>query len=206
MERFLRNMGLYAGILASAILLLGTVGFGVPFGINFFVAVVVFVGLYLLGSFWLEIAISRESHGMTIEALRRTIRQGRDRVDEIRKLASGMKARELRGQLERICALASQIFDNFNEDPADIAKASRFLLYLNRFLPLIERYARVSATQEGRELLQHSQDDREFGELLNTVEQSFRQGFQNYLQNDVVEMRTLGRVLKKMMTVAEIGK
>jgi hypothetical protein len=79
-------------------------------------------------------------------------------------------------------------------------------LYLDRFLPLIERYVRLSSTPEGRQVLKKSSEDEGFVELLDVVEQGFSNGFQNYLENDVVELRTLSRVMKKMMNVAEIGK
>ena len=165
-----------------------------------------FLGLYLIGSHNTDRQITREARNMTGASMQKCIAMGLQNVKQIRRMAYQVREDAIRMQLVRICDLADRIFHNFEQDPSDAAKASRFLLYLDRFLPLIERYARLSATREGRLLLERSGDEAEFRMMLNTVEQGFTQGFENYLQNDVIELRTFGRVLKKMMDVAEIGK
>ena len=134
------------------------------------------------------------------------IERGQATADGIRALAPNVEDGIARIRLLRICDLAERIFSNFEDDPSDLAKAGRFLMYLDRFLPLVERYARLCSTPEGRELLKEEYGDQEFHELLQTAEQSFSQGFKNYLSNDVVEMKAFGRVLKRMMDVAEVGK
>ncbi|THB66851.1 MAG: hypothetical protein D6E12_09720 [Desulfovibrio sp.] len=131
---------------------------------------------------------------------------GKARVEAILKAEPKVPSGEARIRLLRICALAERIFDNFEDDPGDLAKAGRFLMYLDRFLPLVERYARLSSTPEGRELLSEEYNEDEFHELLETAEEGFSKGFKNYLANDVVEMKFFGKVLKRMMDVAEVGK
>lgn len=114
-----------------------------------------------------------------------------------------MVQKEIQEQVIRICDMGERIFNQLEAEPSDILRSGRLLLYLSRLLPLIEKYARVSSTRTGREMLGR---DKEFLEVLNAVEQGFEQGFKNYLEKDVVEIKTVGRILKKMMNVAEIGK
>lgn len=206
MQMILKNVELWAGGVSAAALLVGTLVVHAPVWLSLVVAVCLFIGFCMLGSYWTDIQIQYEATLMTVESVQTKIRKGLENVGDIRNQAKNINGVKIKDQLIRICNVAHRIFKNFEEDSSDVAKASRFLLYLDRFLPLIERYARLSSTPEGRQLLKRSSDDKEFRELLNVVERGFTNGFQNYLENDVVELRTLSRVMKKMMNVAEIGK
>ncbi len=202
---FVRNTGLIAGGAGGAALLAGVIIVGAPFWAGVIVGAAIFGGVYMLGSYWIDLSVNRQAASMSTGAILQRIMTNLQKVQAIRQLADSIPEKDVRDQIHRICDMATRIFHNFQQDPGDIDKASRFLLYLDRFLPLIEKYARLSSTPAGRDLLQQSGDDAEFREVLKTVEQGFTQGFQNYLANDVVELRTYGRVLKKMMHVAEIG-
>ena len=206
MHLILKNVEIWAGGLSAVALLVGTLIVHAPLWLSLVVAVCLFIGFYLLGSYWTDIQIQYEATLMTVESMQTKISKGLINVIEIRDLASNIEELDIKDQVIRICDVAYRIFKNFEEDPSDVAKASRFLLYLDRFLPLIERYVRLSSTPEGRQLLAKSSEDEEFVGLLDVVEQGFTNGFQNYLENDVVELRTLSRVMKKMMNVAEIGR
>lgn len=206
MSFLLRNIEITAALAGAAAMLAGVLGVGAPWWAGVAAGVLVFAGVWLLGSSWTDMRIRSEASGLSVQAMLQRIRQGRKKVAAIQEHAKGVPDKDVRERLFRVCTLADRIFANFEDDSQDIAKASRFLLYLDRFLPLIEKYARLSSTSQGRELLQRSGDDVEFRELLQVVEEGFSKGFQNYLENDVIELRTFGRVLKKMIHVAEIGK
>jgi len=206
MQMVVKNVELWAGGISAVALLVGTLIVHAPIWLSLVVAVCLFVGIYLLGSYWTDIQIQYEATLMTVESMQSKISKGLMNVIAIRNQASNIEEVKIKDQIIRICDVAYRIFKNFEEDPSDVAKASRFLLYLDRFLPLIERYVRLSSTSEGRQVLEKSSEDEEFVELLDVVEHGFTNGFQNYLENDVVELRTLSRVMKKMMNVAEIGK
>lgn len=205
MSWLLRNIELAAAVIGACVMLAGVLLVSAPWWASVLVGLFVFAGIWLLGSSQ-DMRIKGEAAGLSQQDMLRRIKQARKKVVAIQDLAGGVPDQDVRARLLRVCSLSDRIFKNFEDDPDDIAKASRFLLYLDRFLPLIEKYARLSATPQGRELLKKSGDDEEFKELLRVVEEGFAKGFQNYLQNDVVELRTFGRVLKKMIHVAEIGK
>lgn len=200
------NRFLLAGVLSALSLLAGVFLMGAPFWAALLVAVCLFGGVSLVGSSALDAEIAKAARKLGPESMRAKIREGRAKVAELTDVARTMADTAARERVLRVAAMAERIFDNFEEDPADAAKAGRFLLYLDRFLPLVARYARLSATPEGRELLKERSDDEEFYKLLEVAEESFAQGYKNYLENDVVEMRTFGRVLRKMMDVAEVGR
>ena len=206
MQMIIKNVELWAGGISAVALLVGTLIVHAPVWLSLVVAVCLFIGFYLLGSYWTDIQIQYEATLMTVESMQTKISKGLMNVIEIRNQASNIEEVKIKDQIIRICEVAYRIFKNFEKDSSDVAKASRFLLYLDRFLPLIERYVRLSSTPEGRQVLKKSSEDEGFVELLDVVEQGFSNGFQNYLENDVVELRTLSRVMKKMMNVAEIGK
>ena len=202
-QRFLENFEIASGAAAAVALLAGTFIIHAPIWASVTVAAALFAGLYLIGSFWTEIQIEREAGQMTLRGIASKIGEGREMLSAIRRLSSKMIQKEIQEQVIRICDMGERIFNQLEAEPSDILRSSRLLLYLSRLLPLIEKYARVSSTRTGREMLGR---DKEFLEVLNAVEQGFEQGFKNYLEKDVVEIKTVGRILKKMMNVAEIGK
>lgn len=206
MRMILKNYEFFAGLLAAVALLIGVFGVKAPIWLSLVVAGVLFAGLFLIGSYQHELSVEQEARKLTTHQMKDKIDAGQGELARIREHIPRMAPPELKAKVAHICELADQIFDNFQADPSDQARASRFLLYLSRFLPLIERYARLSSTAAGRELLQKTGDDQEFRTLLDRVEEGFTKGLQNYLREDAAQMRTFGRVLKRMMDVAEIGK
>jgi len=205
MNWILRNIEIAAAMAGSVVMLAGVLLVGAPWWGSVLVGAAVFAGIWLLGSSQ-DMRIKGEAAGLSSRDMLARIKTSRKKLEVIQGFARDVPDQEVRRRLLAVCSLSDRIFRNFEDDPQDIAKASRFLLYLDRFLPLIEKYARLSATPQGRELLARSGDDQEFRELLQAVEEGFAKGFQNYLENDVVELRTFGRVLKRMIHVAEIGK
>ncbi|THB66852.1 MAG: hypothetical protein D6E12_09725 [Desulfovibrio sp.] len=206
MNFLIKNKEIVAGAAGAAALLFGVGVVNAPLWLSFFIGLSLFAGLFLIGSYWWEFQLAQEARALTNVSMQDKVKAGATKVVAIRDLAETIQNPDVQAKVRNICDLADRIFANFEHDPSDLAKAGRFLLYLDRFLPLLERYARLSATPEGRELLAKRSDDEEFFALLDVAEKSFTSGFQNYLENDVVEMRTFGRVLKKMMDVAEVGK
>lgn len=206
MNIIVRNIEIIAAMTTAGFLLLGHFVIRLPLWVNLPVSGALFLGFYLIGSSWFEIQFNREAGNLTAEVLRNKVGTGMQKVSTIRGLANSIADSQVKNKILGIAELSDRMLRNFAQNPGDLGQAGRFLLYLDKFLPLIERYARLSGTPEGRELLLKTSDDAEFWELLHTAEESFTENFQSYLQNDAVELRTLGRTLKKMMNVPQIGK
>lgn len=200
---FIKHYEIWSGLIAASILLVGVFVLQTPLWLNFVVAISLFAGLFMIGSFWIELQIGREANRMTQESMADKILKGKKKLGEIRKISTTINQPLIHQQIGRICDLGDRIFKGFDEEPHAVSGASRFLLYIDRILPYVEKYAKVSSTRTGTEMIKK---DGEILEVLNSLEQGFEQGFKNYLEKDVVELKTVGRVLKKMMSVAEIGK
>ncbi|MBF0379055.1 MAG: 5-bromo-4-chloroindolyl phosphate hydrolysis family protein [Desulfamplus sp.] len=200
---FIKHYEIWSGLIAASILLFGVFVLQTPLWLNFVVAISLFAGLFMIGSFWIELQIGQEAKKMTQESMSDKILKGKKKLNEIRAISKTIHQPTIRQQIVRICDLGDRIFKGFDEEPHAVSGASRFLLYIDRILPYVEKYAKVSSTRTGTEMIKK---DGEILEVLNSLEQGFEQGFKNYLEKDVVELKTVGRVLKKMMSVAEIGK
>ncbi len=200
---FVKHYEIWSGAAAAGILLLSVFILHIPLWISLLITVAIFAGLFMIGSFWTELQIEREANRMTQEIMADKILEGKKKLLEIRKIAENINQTDIRNQINRICDLGTRIFKNFDENLPAFSGASRFLLYIDRILPYMEKYAKVSSSRTGKEMLR---SDSEIMEVLNSLEQGFEQGFKNYLEKDVVELKTVGRILKKMMNVAEIGK
>lgn len=200
---FIKHYEIWSGFIAASVLLIGVFVLQTPLWLNFVIAISLFSGLFMVGSFWIEFQIGREANRMTEEGMVDKILKGKKKLHEIREISKVIHQIAIRQQIVRICDLGERIFKSFDEEPHAVSGVSRFLLYIDRILPYIEKYAKVSSTRTGTEMIGK---DGEILDVLNSLEQGFEQGFKNYLEKDVVELKTVGRILKKMMNVAEIGK
>jgi 5-bromo-4-chloroindolyl phosphate hydrolysis protein len=206
MKVFAKHYELISGVVSGATLMTLSLGFGTPIWMSLLASGLLFGGMSLIGSNSRELQLAREAINMNQNVLDAKIKVGRKMVSNLKKLSRKIDDRQVRDKLNKICDLADNIFDNFDDDETDVTKAGRFLLYLERFLPVIEGYARLSSTPEGRRSLAEMYEEGEFLNFLDTMEKGFSKGFQNYLRNDVVELKTVSRVLEKMIGAAEIGK
>jgi len=206
MRFIINNAQILSGIIAGAIIILMTVLFDTPVAESFALGLMVYIGLWFLRSYGKSKYKPKLVEEMAGYNIQDKIDSGFIKLQNIKELNKKIKDKELRTKINDICNTAKKIFESFDQDEEDAKMASRFLLYLDRFLMAVERYVSISSTEEGREVITDSGDKKEFIELIDTADEAFKSGFKNYLENDVIELRTLSRVLKKMMDNAEIGK
>jgi len=206
MNFLINNAELIGGLFTGAIILLLTIIFGAPLYISIPVGLTVFLGFWLIRSYRIDLLISQEAASMNSSHVMEKIKLGQKKLQNIRNISENITDNNIRSRILKICDTVEKIFSNFEQDETDIARASRFLLYLDRFLITVDQYANLSATEEGRELLSDEGHKEDFCDLLDVAEKAFKSGFKNYLENDAMEFRTVSRVLKKMMETAEIGR
>ncbi len=201
-----QNAFMVAGVTAAAAMLLCHFVLNLPVWIGVPAGLLLGAGLYIFGRGGMDERIRRQSSGLTMLDAEVRADASRDLVQRIRAAAADTPDKEASRLLRSLADLADRVLDNFKDDPGDLRKSSRFILYLEKLLPMAERYARLAATPEGRELLRERGEDKAFLDALSKAEEAFAQGYKNYLENDVVELGRLGRVMTRMMDVAEIGK
>ena len=136
--------------------------------------------------------------------MRDKLDQDRQKIVQIRELCVNINDEPVRRRILTICGLAEGIFDNLSQNPSPEQAMGRFFLYLERTVRVVEEYSRISADPLGRRLLRD--EEKEFLRLLDQAEEAFKTGYKNILHNRIVEFRTMGRVLGRMMEIAEIGK
>lgn len=200
------NAPIFAGVLFALLAVAGQFFNPDATIFNLIVSAVIASGVLLFAAGSMDKKISAEAGRLTIEGLRDKVRSSRIMVDEIHRLAQQAPDKQARAKLLQLCEISGLILKNFEEDPRDITKSGRFILYLERILPMARHYVRVASSPQGRELLKERNEDEAFLQYLDTAINGFNQGFKNYLDNDVVELKRLGNVVTRMMDVAEIGK
>jgi len=206
MSFFVKNSEISGSVLASVLILILVMVFRVPVIISAPVGVALFFGLWFYSLKYFDMEINRKAGGMGTAEIQKQIKLGKDKVEHIRKLTNQIYGQDIRLRILKICETTDRIFKNFEDDKADLNYASRFLLYLDRFLRAVDNYAKLCGTPEGIELLESSGNKDEFLDLIETAEKAFADGLKNYLENDQMELRTVSRVLKRMMENAEIGR
>lgn len=90
------------------------------------------------------------------------------KVQAIEEAARGLRSRELRGRLERICGQAHTILAQLEKEPRDLARARRFLVtYLDGTRDVATKYASQQHDLADTPLAAN------FRQVLSTVEQVF---------------------------------
>ncbi len=200
------NAPIFAGLLFALLAVAGQYFNPAATLLNLAVSAVIASGVFLFASGSMDKKIRSEAGRLTLEGLKNKVLASRVMVDEIQKLAQQTPDQQAREKLLELCEVSRLIFKNFEQDARDITKSGRFILYLERILPMARHYVRVASSPQGRELLKERNEDEAFLQYLDTAIKGFNQGFKNYLDNDVVELKRLGTVVTRMMDVAEIGK
>lgn len=202
-----RHPPVAGGVVAAGLLLTGYFLVGMPLWLAALVGGAAGLGAGLAAQGRLDDQITRAAAGMTMRQVEDEIREARRVAEDLVAYRDKMRDAELICRLDGVLALARRIFRSFEEDPDDVRKAGRFLLYMNRLLPIVERYVKLSQTEQGLKLLEEQGFGREaMLELMAKTESAFAEGYAAYLENDVVELKRLGAVMSKMMDVARIGR
>lgn len=203
LNRFLiRYVELLAGLAGALLVVAGVFVLGLPPLIAGGLGIAVFAGAWLMGSSWLDMRIAEQARRLDGPSVTERLAAGETQVHELKRIAQAMPRKKTKDKILALCGIAERTFQVFRQDPDQRHHAGRFLLYLDRFLPLALQYAKLASTPEGRQLMQQGGQDKEFEELLDTAQTAFSQGLMNLLAHHAVEVKTVSRVLKKMMRMA----
>jgi len=126
--------------------------------------------------------------------------QTRAEVVRLRQLAGGIDNPELRTRLDSVCALADKILDNFEQDPDDLQRAHHFLSHFQKVLPMVGHYAHLSRDPDRRQVI-GDEDEALVIETVATLENSLREAYRAFQDNNLQEMRVATGTLKRMMAL-----
>ena len=196
---FLNNYQIFSALIAALMILAGHFLLSIPLAVNLAASLGLFAGLLLIGSYGFDYKIRLEARSLSDDDIKQRIGRGLRQVSTIRGTAGMITDPVVKAKVMNVCDLAERMLKGFAKDQGRKVDIGRFLLYLDHFLPVVEKYSYMSSTPEGREMMMKTTDDAEFWELLHSAQETFETGYNNWLQNDVVELRTMGRDLKKMI-------
>lgn len=116
------------------------------------------------------------------------------KVQGIEAAAAGLRSRELRARLERICAKARAVLAQLEKDPSDLGRARRFLVtYLDGTRDVVDKYARQQHDLADTPLAEN------FRQVLTTVEQVFAEQEEVLRRHDRLDLEVKIEVLETQL-------
>lgn len=187
--------GILSGILAAAALLVFLFVIKAGLLISLIAGVLVYIGGTLIFAVT-EKKLQFVAEGVTKEDAEQTIRDGRAKVDSIKKTNDGIKDQKVNAQINELCELASKIFDDLERDPKGVKNARKFLTYyLDTTAYIVSRYAELSSgacySDEVKTALAKVEDS------LTLIQETFKQQIGRLMQADVSDLDIELELLKK---------
>ena len=123
-----------------------------------------------------------------------TIDNARTIIVSIEQANGRIQNHEFNSRIQRICEVAGSILTMLEEDPRDIRRARKFLnVYLDGARQVTEGYADTHR-YVGTDVLEQN-----FRNVLDTIEQVFREQKEKLLENDVFDLDVQIEVLQKQL-------
>ncbi len=132
--------------------------------------------------------------GYSTEELVQIINEAQARIDEIERQRSRIDNQLLDEQLRRVVELAEDVLKILEKKPKELRRARKFMnVYLDGAREVTVNYANV------RDKTSDSQLHDSFREVLDTIEQSFREQREKLLANDILDLDIQIEVLKRQL-------
>jgi hypothetical protein len=203
-EKPIVNIEVASGLLSAAGVVTAYLVFGAPLWLCLALGLGLYLGITFFGSNRLDKRIRTEARMLALPEMRSRLLEDQEKLAQIRESCLRLEDEEIRLKILTICGLAEGIFNNLLEGQISGPHLGRFFLYLERTIQVVERYSGLSADPMGKQLLKEERS--EFLQLLNQAQEAFTKGYRNLLNDRIVEFKTMGRVLGRMMEIAEIGR
>ena len=121
--------------------------------------------------------------GYSTEEIVTALTQAEAKIQAIEESANTIQHPEYSGQLRRIADAARAVLTTIEDDPGDLRRARKFLhVYLDGARSVTTNYART------HEDARNATVDKNFGEMLETIESSFVETRERLLQDDAMDL------------------
>lgn len=148
--------------------------------------------------------ISFHLNGIKEEELRKTVKEGLDKVKEMRIISLTIKDKIVKQKVDDIFNIVEKIFDDFKKDPNDIKASRQFLgYYLDSTIKIIKKYAEISDQNINSEVVRSTLSRTE--KLLDTIKTAFEKQLSHLLQNDILDLDAEVEVLDKTLKMEGLG-
>ena len=134
------------------------------------------------------------THGYTTKEVLEALDEAESAIGSIEKSRQRIHNRELSRRLGSICASASEILDVIESDPRDLRRARKFLkVYLTGAQRVCDGYERLHPRGQSVEL------EDSFRNVLETIEDVFKEQHDRLLENDVLDLDVQIEVLSNQL-------
>ncbi len=146
--------------------------------------------------------IKRERGGKKLDD---TLKEGQMKLREMRSYTSKIRDYRVRKKANGVYQAASDIFENFKDDPRDIKKARQFLnYYFDSAITILKKYIELKDKKIDSPELEETLSKVE--STLDTVKAAFELQLAKLQENDVMDLDIEIEVLKKTLQAEGLGK
>jgi 5-bromo-4-chloroindolyl phosphate hydrolysis protein len=145
-----------------------------------------------------------EIPGVPRELREAALREGQQKIAELRGLAPRISAPSVRAKFDLVVASAERIVDDLKKDPKDIRSARQFLsYYLDATVKIAGRYVELSS--KNLDSASITEPLRRVESMLDVIHAAFEKQHAVLLQNDVMDLDAEMTLLKQTLTMEGLG-
>jgi 5-bromo-4-chloroindolyl phosphate hydrolysis protein len=138
------------------------------------------------------------------EMLDQVLKEGRQKLDQLKKLTAKITVDSARDKAQHICELTGKILDDITQDPKDIKPERQFLnYYLDATLKILKRYVDLSRNKVTSGSFQDVLSRVE--NTLGTLVEAYEKQLSRLMEDDVMDLETEIAVLDNMMKMENLG-
>jgi 5-bromo-4-chloroindolyl phosphate hydrolysis protein len=147
-----------------------------------------------------------ELTGIDKKKLADTLEEGRLRLREMRSYTSKIRDYRVRKKANGVYQAASDIFENFKDDPRDIKKARQFLnYYFDSAITILKKYIELKDKKIKIDSPELEETLSKVESTLDTVKTAFEKQLAKLQENDVMDLDIEIEVLKKTLQAEGLG-
>ncbi|HVO39085.1 MAG TPA: 5-bromo-4-chloroindolyl phosphate hydrolysis family protein [Spirochaetia bacterium] len=192
-----------SGVVGGAAFLLFWLVFGLPIFVSLGIGVVAY-GAGLLAFRRSPRSVTVEVPGVSREVREAALREGQEKVAELRELSRRIEAPPVRNKFDEVVASAERILDDLTKNPKDIRAARQFLsYYLDATVKIATRYVELSAKNLDANSIQDSL--RRVESMLDLIRGAFEKQHARLLEGDVMDLDAEMTLLKQTLTMEGLG-
>ena len=143
--------------------------------------------------------------GVSREMIGTALREGQEKLSELRGLSPRISDRSIRSKFDAIVAAAESILNDLKKNPRDIRAARQFLTYyLDATIKIVSRYADLSEKNLPSAEIQDSL--RKAESMLDMIHAAFEKQHARLLENDVLDLDAEMALLKQTIQMEGLGE
>jgi hypothetical protein len=133
------------------------------------------------------------------------LRDGRGRVEELRRAIARIPDKSVRARAEAIAEVADRILEDIRKDPKDVRPARQFFsYYLDATVRVLGKYVELRSHGESSDAVRSSL--RRVEDNLELIRSAFEKQLDRLLEDDVLDLDTEIALLEKTIKMEGLGE